>query len=296
MEQPRPRPTVPAKDAVPVGRALLAVGLTIAASACAQPKQRGEVITPASRVKAEERPLHITPPVTIAKDDDAIVRILGDVACTGTLIGDDQVLTAHHCVVARDKDGKFLERNKAPHELGIEVGGDYLPWGEVSVRAVIAPECGYRAGHGDIAILVLSRHLIGMPTMKVQLEAPPEVKDPIQIQGFGHCALSNDAIHRVPRAAQPVDRVESSHFEALASVCPGDSGGPVFTGGRRIVGVISASVMDGDDRTEGRSLFTRVDIWPQLFAAAHEISNGASPSELPPYSDCRTPPRTAHKR
>src|SRR5580700_5494969 len=37
------------------------------------------------------------------KSEDAIVRVVGKVTCTGTLIAEDLVLTAHHCVAARDK-------------------------------------------------------------------------------------------------------------------------------------------------------------------------------------------------
>ena len=77
-------------------------------------------------------------------------------------------------------------------------------------------------------------------------------------------------------------------------ICPGDSGGPVYSSRGDLIGVISASVMRGDAKTQDRTLFTRVDVWPQLFSAAHEISLGASPSELPPYGDCRAhtaPPR-----
>src|SRR6185369_13899799 len=102
--------------------------------------------------------------------DDAIVRITGDVSCTGTLIADDRVLTAHHCVAARDSAGRALDHDERPDQLSIELGGDYLPWGEVSVRAVLAPDCGYNMGDGDVAILVLSRHLIGIPTATPRLE------------------------------------------------------------------------------------------------------------------------------
>jgi hypothetical protein len=56
-----------------------------------------------------------------------------------------------------------------------------------------------------------------------------------------------------------------------------------------VIGVVSASKMDADERTRAPSVFTRIDVWPQLFAAAHELSLGASPSELPPFGDCRPP-------
>ena len=175
---------------------------------------------------------------------------------------------------------------KSPDEIQIELGGDYLPWGEVRVRAVVAPECGYGSGDGDIAILVLSRHLIGMPISAARIEAPPEKADDIYIFGFGRCALSGDAIHRAVRDAGKIERVYDGHFRAPASICPGDSGGPVYSSRGDLIGVVSASVMDGDDHTQDTSLFTRLDVWSQLFSAAHEISLGASPSELPPFGDC----------
>lgn len=289
MEQPQPRPT---EDAVRGSPASLLLGCAFTLTlvtliGCWKPTQRAVIAVPAARKQGEGRPLRLLPPFELAEYRDAIVRIVGDVTCTGTLIGDDRVLTAHHCVAARDANGRVLDHDKAPQDLDIELGGDYLPWGEVKVKAIVAPDCGYASGDGDIAILVLSRHLIGMPTSSARIEAAPEPKDSISLFGFGRCALSPDAIHRRPRDAGEINKVAVGSFEALASVCPGDSGGPVYSSRGDLIGVVSASVMDGDDRTMGRSIFTRVDVWPQLFSAAHEISLGASPSELPPYGDCR---------
>ena len=56
-----------------------------------------------------------------------------------------------------------------------------------------------------------------------------------------------------------------------------------------LIGVVSAAVMFADENTKGLSVFTRLDVWPQLFATAHEISLGASASELPPYGECAKP-------
>jgi hypothetical protein len=44
--------------------------------------------------------------------------------------------------------------------------------------------------------------------------------------------------------------------------------------------------MDGDDSTLGPSVFVRLDVWPELFSAAREIAEGASPNELPPFRSC----------
>jgi hypothetical protein len=265
---------------------------------CGKPTQRAVIAVPAARQQGAGRPLRLLPPFELASQRDAVVRVVSDVTCTGTLIADDRVLTAHHCVAERDARGHVLDRNKSPEEIEIELGGDYLPWGEVKVKAIVSPDCGYASGDGDIAILVLTRHLIGMPTSAARIEAAPEVKDDLAVFGFGRCALSStggdfsfqhpaDPVHRATRDAGKIDKVFSGQFGAQASICPGDSGGPVYSSRGDLIGVVSASVMDGDDRTQGASLFTRVDVWPQLFSAAHEISLGASPGELPPYGDCR---------
>jgi Trypsin len=261
-----------------------------------EPTQRAVIAVPAARPDGDGRQLRLLPPFELVSAEDAIVRITADVTCTGTLIADDRVLTAHHCVVARDAGGHPLDHDKRPQELTIELGGDYLPWGEAPVRAIVAPDCGYTSGDGDIAILVLSRHLIGVPTVPIRIEQQPRKDEELRIYGFGRCALSRDGIHRVPRMSSPLQGVEPGHLVATSAICPGDSGGPVYGEKGEIIGVVSASVMDGDETTPGLSLFTRVDVWPQLFSAAHEIANGASPGELPPYGDCSAQRQRAPKR
>lgn len=291
MERPQPRRTRAGSDAVAAllsGGALIATLLTIVG--CWQPTQRAVMAVPAARNQSDNRKLRLAPPFELISPRDSIVRLIADdVTCTGTLIADDRVLTAHHCVVARDARGRALPHNKAPGEIQIELGGDYLPWGEVNVRAIVAPDCGYASGDGDLAILVLSRHLIGMPISAARTEAPPERNDDVFIFGFGRCALTRDAIHRSVRDTGKIESVSAGQFEGKAAICPGDSGGPVYSARGDLIGVVSASVMDGDEHTMGTSLFTRLDVWPQIFSAAHEISQGASPSELPPYGDCRAP-------
>ncbi len=275
-----------------------AAAMFAASAGCWQPKQVAVIAVPAARHQGEVRPLRLWPPLELASPEDAIVRIVGkgNVTCSGTLIADDRVLTAHHCVAERDSRGRVQSRDVPPEDLEIELGGGYWPWGEVGVRAIVAPDCGFESGDGDIAILVLERHLIGMPTYTARLEAAPERDDSVRVFGFGRCALSSDGIRRRDRDAGKIDSIAFGQFRAKAPICPGDSGGPVKSSKDQIIGVISASVMDGDDATLGDSIFTRIDAWRQLFAAAHEISLGASPSELPPYGECRAVVPRLHTR
>lgn len=250
---------------------------------------------PAAEVGTEERPF--TTPLELSGSPyaDAVVRLVGGVSCSGILIADDLVLTAHHCVSERDEAGRARPADRAPADLSVELGGDYLPWGEVGVRAIVTPDCGYASGEGDIAILVLERKLIGMPTVNPRIDRPVARGERIGVHGFGRCAASSDAIRRAVRDSDRVEVVQPGLFASRASICPGDSGGPVLVGeleggNAEVVGVISSSVMDGDDRTAAPSYFTRLDRWQALFSAAREIADGAEPSELPPFRSCSGEP------
>jgi V8-like Glu-specific endopeptidase len=248
---------------------------------------------PAAQQDADTRGL--LSPITLTNDPtaDAVVRVVGAVSCTGTLIADDLVLTAHHCVSARDAHGRVLAEDVDPSILHVEIGGGDFPYGEVTVRTFVAPECGYAQGEGDIAILVLSRKLVGMPTWTARIDRAPRVGETTDPMGFGRCALESTTIHREIRQGGKVITVTPGQIVADASICPGDSGGPVFDSHqntrREVLGVVSASVMDTSSKTVGMSYFTRLDVWQPLFSAAREIADGADPNALPPFRSCMTP-------
>jgi hypothetical protein len=152
---------------------------------------------------------------------------------------------------------------------------------------MVAPACGYGGGHGDIALLVLSRKLVGLSMMQAKLSGPPRVGDVIEPVGFGRCPLSTDGIHRIHREGGPVERLTPGSIFASASICPGDSGGPArsqTTG--EVVGVVSAGVMDDDDQTRDPTTFTRLDSWRSLFVNAQLIVQGSSAAEVPPVGGC----------
>jgi V8-like Glu-specific endopeptidase len=267
----------------------LSLGCVLALSGCAQlpflSKASAPAPQPASAL-APTLPPSIEVPFVLSSHDDYVVRlVIGSVTCSGALIDDDRVLTAHHCVSARSAQGEMLHRDVKPEDVRIELGGEDLPWGEASVRAIVAPTCGYAAGDGDIAILVLDHPLIGAETRRARLDAAPGLKESIEPIGFGRCALSTDALHRRKRPVASIDTIADSRFRATASICPGDSGGPVMSDQGEVLGVISAAVMDADERTAGRAEFTRLDHFRALFARADAVAKGQSQAELPPV-DC----------
>ena len=163
------------------------------------------IVPSADELAAEQRLL--TQPFALAMPEDAIVRVVGpSMTCTGTVIEDDLILTAHHCLVERGPRGEFTKKLLEPSQIKIELGGDYFAWGEVSTRAIVAPPCGEGGGAGDLAVIVLSRKLVGLSTMHPRLEGPPKIGEEVNPVGFGRCTLSPDGIRRKEREGRRILR------------------------------------------------------------------------------------------
>lgn len=255
-------------------------------------KSRAPVVTPSSHEEAGPASERVaSQPFALAVPEDAIVRIVAPGAtCSGTMIDDDLVLTAHHCVVRRGAQGELTAEPLDVGDLKVELGGDDFAWGEVSVRHVVAPPCGHAGGAGDVAVLVLSRKVVGLTTMTARLDTPPRIGEEVVPVGFGRCALSRGGIRRQERLGGDIRALTGETLHLDASVCPGDSGGPVLIkGSHEVVGVVSLSAMDHDERTRGPSVMARLDAQRLVFAHARLVADGMSPSELPPL-ECRGVP------
>src|SRR4051794_29133894 len=94
----------------------LLVAIAVSTAACSSmpgmSSKRSKVALRASadELAAEERLL--SQPLALAVPEDAIVRIVGPtMTCTGTVIQDDLILTAHHCLVERGPKGEYLKQS-----------------------------------------------------------------------------------------------------------------------------------------------------------------------------------------
>ena len=271
--------------------ALLLIGLAAAGCSTAGSRAPAAVATPAA---TQEEWFHSKNsslrPIATSVADEAVVRVVSrGVGCSGTLIANNLVLTAHHCMVERTSQGEILDQDLPASELEVEVGGDFHPLVTVSVSAAVAPACGYRGGNGDIAVLVLSHRLMGLHVMPVRLTEPPVPGEAIEPLGFGRCPLSNESNHQVRHEGGLIDELSPFTLSAPASICPGDSGGPArsrVTG--EAIGVVSAGVMDDSDQTRDAATFTRLDVWRPLFAKAKQMAEGVNPAEIPPLAGCES--------
>src|SRR5205814_610673 len=112
----------------------------------------------------------------------------------GTLVDDDLVLTAQHCVVRHDGNGNSTKTRLALSEITFEFGGTELAWNDkkegLRAKAIVSLPCGEQGGAADVAILVLERKMVGITPMKPRLDAPPKVGDSIYPIGFGRCQTS----------------------------------------------------------------------------------------------------------
>lgn len=261
-----------------------ALGLCGLAACAPVPKQH--TVRPAALAASldgnDVRPLRAPPPMQVVNEQDSVVRVVSDAhTCSGVLVAEDLVLTAHHCVVRPGRELAYLDASA----FSVELGGDHLPWGEVKVKAVVAPQCGASGGGGDVAVLVLARALVGVPSARVMFEKNPEVGEVVDPVGFGRCATS-DGIRRRVREGGRIRGLTYETLHLFAAICPGDSGGPVFRRGTSdVVGVVSLAAMDGDETSRGQAVVARVDAYRALLANARMIADGAATAnELPPVS------------
>src|SRR5262249_38219753 len=97
------------------------LGCALALTGCVQLPFFGKAPVQAPRpasAPAPALPPSLDLPFVLGDRDDYVVRlVIGSVTCSGALIDDDRVLTAHHCVSARSRQGEMLPEDVAPEDV-----------------------------------------------------------------------------------------------------------------------------------------------------------------------------------
>ncbi len=188
---------------------------------------------------------------------------LVDTFCTGSVIQDDWILTAAHCIdQSNGFAGAGLQRVAVwGDDIRAEGPTELIPWAE----ALVSPTYDEASFTGDIGLVRLERPHPD-PTWVVLRDEPfgtDQVGASLEVFGFGATG-DGRADSGVKRTTQlPIEEVDASNiitFTPDRNVCSGDSGGPGFVEqpwGREQVG-INAFVTPGC--IGGRGGSTRVDV------------------------------------
>lgn len=192
--------------------------------------------------------------------------------CTGTLIAENIVLTAAHCI-PRSANSQILVLSASNLENENEVRGVRR-----AVKTVIHP--GYNPekykNMNDIALVHFEGDPIAgtsiSPLMSSSEGASFKRRSDILIAGFGESKTVKEGQFGVLRWAR--EKVADSNFsntefttrQFTKGICSGDSGGPAFynVNGRQVVaGVISRGISIGPFNCIFTGYFSRVDKFEQ---------------------------------
>ena len=167
----------------------------------------------------------------ITTDHPEVGKLSGQGLCTATLIRPKLVLTAAHCIKYRSGAGVY----------------DPFYVNGTAYRVVAGVSFGQYVGEADIAILELETQVIGVTPASLSNGLPPN-GTPAFIYGFGCQDRSN-----IYAGHEEKQVIQFSLGEYTANLCPGDSGGPVFSNGS-IIGVNSGF----EDVENGQDIFGQV--------------------------------------
>lgn len=200
---------------------------------------------------------------------DASGQYMG--GCSGSLIAENLVLTARHCVSQTASEGVACTSTGKPVGGSGGVTGDYQP---KQLAVLIGPTLDVGGGgfnpkfaakgvkifhtsvnnlcNNDIALILLDTKIVGAKLAKLRLDTPPVAGELMTAIGWG---VANNTSSQIPsrrtRADIPILKVGPANlgasgglgpneFEIAEGICSGDSGGPAVaqtTGA--VIGVVS---------------------------------------------------------
>ncbi|HVZ35369.1 MAG TPA: trypsin-like serine protease [Polyangiaceae bacterium] len=232
-------------------------------------------------------------------------------ACTGTLIAPNLVITALHCVTSSTlgdftckSDGTMVATNVqdgtfgslvAPGNVKVYAGSPVDYSAPIAVGAHLVGSGSTQACQGDLALVQLDRN-VDLPVATLRLDKLPTYNEQADVLGYGATETANSEGLRLLRQVQVLDVGPSSTAGPLRTTpprtfvvgegpCKGDSGGPAFdTDSHALLGVFSLNTAASCDLVGIHNVYTALSPYSKTILAAFKAA-GADPVLETPLPD-----------
>jgi MYXO-CTERM domain-containing protein len=224
-------------------------------------------------------------------------------ACTGTLVAPNLVITALHCVTSSSlgnfsckPDGSMVADNVQdgtfgplvpPGNVKVYAGSPVDYHAPIASGAHLYGSGSTQACQGDLALVQLDRN-VDLPVATLRLDKMATYNEQADVLGYGATETADSQGLRLVRHVQVLDVGPSSTaepprtttprtFVVGAGPCKGDSGGPAFdSNSRALLGVFSLNTAASCDLVGIRNVYTSLSPYSKVILDAFQAA-GADP-------------------